>query len=395
MFTQGILKTCRNARHALQLTPELLHDTRHAEDVARAVEDFRAILRRERALAYRLNYGFSFVMLRVSDAFRAGLLIDTLLPAFRQRLRETDVTGLLAPDTLGVILPRTTVQQARQITCGICRATGDHCELLRCMISDYPESEMAKPFEGSGDAPRMSAASAQPEVRYPVHVVDAFLSGRVPVWKRALDISVAGLTLLVFSPVMAFMALTIKLVSPGPVLFRQPRIGHLGQSFQCFKFRSMHLNSDSAVHARHLQTLIQNGQQPLQKLDAQADPRIIPLGRFFRASGLDELPQLFNVLRGEMSLVGPRPCVAYEFLQFQDWQKRRCETPPGLTGFWQVNGKNKTTFIQMMRFDLAYVQKRAFFQDVISLLRTPAVVLNQIVELCRKPRAVVRPRGES
>ena len=395
MFTPIKATMCGGDQPAPDGLFDLSREHHRQREVARQVEAFRAVLRRERALAYRLQYRFSFVMLQVCDAAHAQPLLESLFSAYRQRLRETDVAGLMGRDTLGVILPHTTVEQARQLMCEICRAHGDHTALRHCLISEYPVAEGAY-FGGPGPHARQSRDPVDAAAGRPVHVVDAFLSSHVPVWKRVLDVSVAGVALIILAPLLALIALLIKLVSPGPVLFRQPRLGHLGQTFACLKFRTMHVNSATACHAQHLQALIQNGEQPLQKLDAQADPRIIPLGRWIRAAGLDELPQLFNVLRGEMSLVGPRPCVAYEFMQFQEWQKRRCETPPGLTGLWQVNGKNNTTFNQMMRLDLTYVQKRSLRQDVMSLLRTPAVVVKQVVELWQKPRtteagAMLRP----
>lgn len=401
MFDQEPLKTNRGCPQKTYFSPDGRRARRHAQDVSRAAEEFRAILRRERALAYRLHYRFSFLTLQVADAGRDGSEIETLVPAFRRRLRETDVVGVLGPDTLGAILPQTTVAQARRIVCAVCRAGGDACAQRRCRVSEYSTEDVADPSAGAGGDDRTSVAAASDaaamvsEEERPAHAVDAILSGRVPVWKRVLDVSVAGGALLALSPLLALIALLIKVVSPGPILFRQARIGHLGRSFQCLKFRSMHVNSDSALHARHLQALICDGRRQLQKLDTQIDPRIIPMGRIFRASGLDELPQLINVLRGEMSLVGPRPCVAYEFRQFKAWHKRRCETPPGLTGFWQVNGKNKTTFNQMMRFDLEYVQKRTLAHDVASLLRTPAVVAAQIFEVLLPPRFAMYRRGAS
>jgi len=363
---------------------------RRTQDVSRKVEAFCAALRRERSLACRLHYRFCFLTLQDTDACHDGSGIDALVPVFQSRLRETDVVGLLSPDTLGVILPQTTVAQAHRLVCEICRASGDLCTRRRCQISEYPLEDASNPSGRSGGEGLSFPGAVIPETATAVHSVDEILSGRVPLWKRVLDVSLASVALLVLSPLMTCVALTIKVVSPGPVLFRQQRIGHLGRNFACLKFRSMRVDSDPALHAQHVRELICDGQRQLQKLDARHDPRLIPMGRIFRAAGLDELPQLINVLRGEMSLVGPRPCVAYEYRHFKDWQKRRCETPPGLTGFWQVNGKNRTTFEQMMRLDLAYGRQRTLYQDVVSLLRTPAVVLQQVFELARQTRIDAR-----
>jgi lipopolysaccharide/colanic/teichoic acid biosynthesis glycosyltransferase len=159
----------------------------------------------------------------------------------------------------------------------------------------------------------------------------------VPAWKTILDLTCILISLPLWLPVALLIALWIKLASPGPVLFRQERVGYLGKRFMILKFRTMKVNVETRTHECHLEQLI-NSNVPMTKLDNAGDPRIIPGGRTLRATGLDELPQLFNVLRGEMSLVGPRPCTPNEFKKYQGWQKERVNVPPGLTGYWQVNG---------------------------------------------------------
>lgn len=151
-----------------------------------------------------------------------------------------------------------------------------------------------------------------------------------------------------------------------------------------FKFRSMKLNADTLVHKEHLAQLMQSNTS-MTKLD-KADARLIPFGRIFRASGLDELPQLFNVLRGDMSLIGPRPCVPYEYQKFSYWHKQRCDTYPGLTGLWQVSGKNRTTFTEMMRLDIAYGRRQTLIRDLRILVRTIPAVVRQIREMSTAKR---------
>jgi lipopolysaccharide/colanic/teichoic acid biosynthesis glycosyltransferase len=201
---------------------------------------------------------------------------------------------------------------------------------------------------------------------------------RIPLWKRVIDVGVAVLSLPVVLPVSVLIMVWIKCLSPGPVLFRQKRIGFRGQSFTCFKFRSMHVRADGDAHRHYVRELMNNN-QPMRKLDG-TDPRLIPLGHLLRASGLDELPQLVNVLRGEMSLVGPRPCLPYEFHHYLPWQKRRCDVLPGLTGLWQVSGKNTTTFNQMIRLDLRYARDLSPWLDVAILLKTFGTLLRQVLE---------------
>lgn len=194
-----------------------------------------------------------------------------------------------------------------------------------------------------------------------------------PSWKRALDITCILLALPLILPVGILIAVFIKVVSPGPAFFRQKRVGLGGKTFMCLKFRSMKINADTTVHEAHLKQLITSN-TPTKKLDG-ADKRLIFGGAILRAMGVDELPQLINVLRGEMSLVGPRPCTPYEFDLMTPRHKRRCEAPAGLTGLWQVSGKNRTTFEQQIDLDLYYVQHKSFWLDIkIIALTIPAIM---------------------
>jgi lipopolysaccharide/colanic/teichoic acid biosynthesis glycosyltransferase len=199
----------------------------------------------------------------------------------------------------------------------------------------------------------------------------------IPFWKRALDMSCILLTAILWAPVGMLVGLYIKIVSPGPIFFRQKRIGLNGQEFICLKFRTMPVNADTMVHQRHLEKLMSSN-QPMKKLDGAGDRRLIPGAVWIRSLGLDELPQLLNVLRGEMSMVGPRPCVAYEYEMFEPHHRRRCETLPGLTGLWQVNGKNRTTFERMMELDLTYVETKSLFLDLKIMLSTIPALLIQV-----------------
>jgi lipopolysaccharide/colanic/teichoic acid biosynthesis glycosyltransferase len=200
-----------------------------------------------------------------------------------------------------------------------------------------------------------------------------------PVWKRALDLTLILLTMPIWLTVMILLAVGIKCVSPGPVFFYQERVGFGGCKFWCIKFRSMKVNADTKCHEGHLRELLKSD-RPMTKLDSRGDSRLIPLGRILRATGLDELPQIFNVLKGEMSLVGPRPCTPNEFDIYEPWQKERVNAPPGLTGFWQVNGKNKTTFTEMIAMDIHYSIMMSPGMDIAILLKTFPAVLGQVLE---------------
>ena len=214
-----------------------------------------------------------------------------------------------------------------------------------------------------------------------------------PGWKRGLDLFYLLLSLPFTLPLMLLIALAIKLISRGPVFFSQERIGLRGKPFICLKFRSMRFGAETKVHEDYFKKLMESD-SPMMKLDGSGDERLIPGGRFFRATGLDELPQLMNVLHGEMSLVGPRPCTSHEFEYYDQSQVKRLETPPGLTGYWQVNGKNKTTFQEMITMDIWYATHRSPGLDLWIILKTPVAILVQIFE-GKHPSQTVNREGES
>ncbi len=202
--------------------------------------------------------------------------------------------------------------------------------------------------------------------------------------KRFIDICGALIGLITFTPVMLLVTVMVKLNSRGPVLFKQTRIGYGGKPFTFMKFRTMRVDSDEKLHKEYVKKLILgknrevnlgSKDKPLYKIDK--DPRITKVGHFLRKTSLDELPQLFNVLIGSMSLVGPRPPIPYELENYKSWHHRRVqEVKPGITGLWQVYGRSSTTFNEMVRLDLQYVRKRSTLLDLKILFKTFAAVLN-------------------
>ena len=194
--------------------------------------------------------------------------------------------------------------------------------------------------------------------------------------------------------VMALIALGIRVISWGPVFYKQERIGFGGKPFLCWKFRSMRQNTGTTCHQEYVQGLVKEG-GPMTKMDDLGDPRLIPLGALLRATGLDELPQVFNVLRGDMSLVGPRPCIPKEFECYSEYAKQRCNALPGLTGLWQVSGKNRTTFSQMIELDLRYIKEQSLWLDITIMFKTIPVLLVQTVEMVRKRLADSRDLARS
>jgi lipopolysaccharide/colanic/teichoic acid biosynthesis glycosyltransferase len=224
-----------------------------------------------------------------------------------------------------------------------------------------------------------SFAKPMPILQPHVAAEEASDTTKIPVWKRVLDLTCIFLVLPGVLLVTGLIAAVIKTVAPGPVFFKQERIGHRRRRFMCWKFRTMRTGTDPAAHQQHLKELMQSD-APLNKLDAVGDPRLIPCGALLRASGLDELPQLINVLRGEMSLVGPRPCTPYEEESYRPWQRARFDTLPGLTGLWQVSGKNQTTFTEMVTLDILYARNKSLWMDLKIMAGTVSVLVSQVRE---------------
>lgn len=221
--------------------------------------------------------------------------------------------------------------------------------------------------------------------------------------KRVLDLALASLGLLIVSPVLLLAAILIRLTSKGPAFFCQERVGFGGRHYKMYKFRSMYVNSDDRLHREAYQQFLR-GERTNGKVDGALvvaeqtkegvpldaarlpkhkgsgvprDPRITPLGYFLRRTSIDELPQLLNVLRGEMSLVGPRPPIPYEVGLYQPWHLKRLDTLPGITGLWQVRGRSRVTFDHMVHMDIEYIEHQSFWYDVKLILLTIPAVLNR------------------
>jgi lipopolysaccharide/colanic/teichoic acid biosynthesis glycosyltransferase len=198
--------------------------------------------------------------------------------------------------------------------------------------------------------------------------------------KRILDLLITIPMLMLIAPVWLLIAAAIRLDSPGPVLLRQVRIGRNGRPFVCYKFRTMHANCDDSLHRRYVAQLIKNGAPSdvdggKEHYKLRDDPRVTRVGRILRKTSLDELPQFLNVLRGDMSLVGPRPPLPYEVEQYRPWHLGRLNGRPGITGLWQVYGRSRVTFEQMVQMDIEYLERPSILRDIkLIFLTVPAVL---------------------
>ncbi len=209
-------------------------------------------------------------------------------------------------------------------------------------------------------------------------------SRSIAVVRRLFDVVVALALILLLSPILIGIGLAVRLDSRGPAFFRQRRVGYMEREFTLFKFRSMRIDADPKSHQEYVTALIKGeetgsngsgGRENLYKL--AVDDRITGVGRWIRRWSLDELPQLFNVVRGDMTLVGPRPAISYEVAEYPSWYRERFAVKPGLTGYWQVSGRSERTYEEMVRLDIEYARRRSLGLDLTILLKTPWVVLSR------------------
>ena len=312
---------------------------------------------------------FTLDPLRSTD----NLAFWRLLQLLSQSKRATDVLGYLSDQKVALLLPHTDAGGAQALAAIVRERAG---ELVSAAASaTYPDEifdSLLRDTQGGDDST---------ELLFQVPAENPpYIEGML---KRSIDVVGSLLALILFSPVMLVAAIAIKATSPGPVIFRQARLGLRGRSFQFYKFRSMVANSDDRAHREYVANLIEGNLDVINKGDADRplykmkdDPRVTKVGRFIRKTSIDELPQLFNVLKGDMSLVGPRPPLPYEAEKYESWHLRRIlEIRPGITGPWQVYGRSSTSFDQMVRLDLGYIRGCSLWLDIKLLLATVWVLL--------------------
>jgi len=319
----------------------------------------------------------------VADASgdRSNTVLVDLLSALQGATRETDVTGWYKEGAvIGVMFTEIVLDNNLVLSTILARLGGVLRERLDAeQFSRIKFSFHVFPDDWDADDPnRPSNPTLYPDLE---KRQKANRFGRT--MKRVIDVLGSLWLLALLSPVFLTIAAAIKLTSRGPVLFRQKRIGEHGTPFTFLKFRSMYVNNDSSEHREYVRRLIE-GRADKKQANGRGsgvfkltnDPRITPVGRFLRRSSLDELPQLFNVLQGEMSLVGPRPPVPYEVEAYATWHRRRLlEAKPGITGLWQVYGRSRVEFDDMVRLDLRYARECSPLLDLKILLQTPKAVI--------------------
>jgi len=340
---------------------------------------FIQLLRLERRRTERSGKQFMLVLVSGEDfpADSGGKLINDVVAAISSSTRETDVLGWYEREvTLGLLM--TEIGQAdtetiniiiQKISLSVQNAVGPekYCRLT-LIFRVFPQETANLSYDERDFIlyPDLSRRHAQKK------------HGRT--LKRAMDILGSLVALIVFLPLFAIIAVLVKLASKGPVLFCQKRVGQYGREFTFYKFRTMYVDNDSQIHREYVAKLIAGGTNLGQEKGVYKlinDPRVTPLGRFLRKTSLDELPQFVNVLKNDMSLVGPRPPLPYEYERYKTWHKRRVlELKPGLTGLWQVEGRSRTTFDEMVRMDIKYASTSSLWVDLKILLQTPAAMFS-------------------
>ncbi len=360
---------------------------------------FRDLIERERSRADRTEVCFSLVVFnlkgRKRDTYQTLHHLATLLLS---RVRTSDEVGWFDKTSLAVLLIGAGEPGAAKFGQNVTASLPEGVAVPMVSVYVYPnkgqgEEQAALRIEGVGESGTMVTIPQTPVTEKTALPEDSAMPSvfvrQLPLWKDILDVLLALIALILLSPLFLLIAVYIKIADPGPAFFRQDRIGFRGKKFECWKFRTMKVSNDAAAHQEYLKSLIQGGDQAMVKLDAKKDPRIIPYGWILRQSGLDELPQLVNVLRGDMSLVGPRPCLPYEAKEYDQWHAERFDSVPGLTGLWQVSGKNRTTFKDMMRFDIRYSRRMSFWMEIQILFKTFPAIAQQIrdhrAKACGKP----------
>ncbi len=355
----------------------LLNETLLAEEL------FHSTLTLERRRAERSRRPFVLMLL---DAHRENGLAKGLLQQARSVIaastRETDLVGWYATGaSLGIIFTELGSVEGSEITNSLrIKLTTALQERMGIkMAAKIAISVHLFPEEWDQDSSNWVADSKlYPDLQPRKARKKVFVA-----LKRVMDVAASLTVLLLLSPLVAVIALIIKMTSKGPVLFEQERLGQFGARFKCLKFRTMYLACDPTIHQDYVQKFIAGQAEANQDHSAPAvykivdDPRVTTIGRFLRKSSLDEIPQFWNVLRGEMSLVGPRPPVPYEFEVYDIWHRRRVlEMRPGITGLWQVSGRSRIRFDDMVRLDLRYCQTWSLWLDLKILIATPAAVLS-------------------
>ena len=402
-----------------------------------SVNELQQLIRYERARSDREKSAFSVAVFDIGQDNGNGHSTVELVADLKKAVRATDHVGWYGCRGIGVVLPATTEDQAMKFAAKVHQRIPDHT-VPSVRVFSYHDgwlkrwSKVPDNGGGNGNGNGHGGAShggngggngngnghggtshggngdgtigvlsgervARLDPFCPLDRGAAVSTGesleeqfarKMPPWKRSLDVVGSLALLFAFAPLFLVVGIYTKLASPGPIIFKQKRVGYRGRAFDFYKFRTMKQGNDQSFHGVHAEDFISKGNVPMTKLD-DGDRRITRGGRILRRASIDELPQLLCVLKGDMSLVGPRPCIEYEAQAYLRWHTHRFDTVPGMTGLWQVNGKNARSFKEMVCFDIAYSRNMSLSLDLKLLAATIPSIAGELRKALKK-RLVAR-----
>ncbi|MBI1849657.1 MAG: sugar transferase [Planctomycetes bacterium] len=367
-----------------------------------SARELHSIIERERARVDRNSHEFALIVFEFAPEATDDRSLSRLAFVLARRVRSTDEVGWFDGHRIGVVLPYTSAAGAWNLADEICGKAVEIGKVARpkCTVYTYPNADVngrngmsshnrmpevwpetrsitarnRRRFETPPGYVAFAAASDSVDhaPARPVSELQRLLVHPLPGWKRVVDVVGAAIALVAFSPLMLVVALLIKLTSPGAVIFKQKRAKECGEPFTFYKFRTMYADAE-----KRKQELLSQNEQTGPVFKMRNDPRVTPIGRLLRETSIDELPQLWNVLKGDMTLVGPRPPTLDEVPQYEHWQRRRLSITPGITCIWQVSGRNEIGFEDWMRLDIRYAEARSPLLDLAILSRTVVAVLSR------------------
>jgi lipopolysaccharide/colanic/teichoic acid biosynthesis glycosyltransferase len=370
--------------------------------------EFRKHVKKQQALANGRTYSCALLLFYPQGDGSGRVQVKRLAESLSSRLRATDRMGWLDSRRFGVLLPymqqagaqhmaeelrhalltigeympvevyvcpaEARIEEAKQEARGRCNGAG--CDTQVGADPFLEDSKWLRTWAGTTWPEPVEEPAAAAETR------EAHPRSPMPSWKRVMDVILAGAGLVATLPVVILGAALIKCMSRGPVIYKQARVGYKGRMFIMWKLRTYKVGTCPDDHRQHLCNLITKKRgthgQPMRKLDSH--PGIIRFGNVLRKTCIDEIPQLINVLKGDMSLVGPRPGLPYEVELYSPWHRRRLDAIPGMTGLWQVSGKNRLTFDEMVSLDIQYRKELSWWKDLVILLKTPLAVVEQMLD---------------
>lgn len=372
--------------------------------------EFREELQRCQARIERTNSFFSIIIFDIRGA-QSKTLDEDVAHTLLNRTRASDYVGWFDKNHIGVILDGCLVCSALNFGNSVCQHIAEwRTPPRRATIQTFPveikdEQDVKYDECRSCDGGEHAYDVSQTSLTCPSLCIrkSAFMPTSItveygamvgtemrtptgaglPLWKRMMDVFVSLTVLLILSPILLLVAIIVGLTSSGGIIYRQERIGYLGRPFVLYKFRSMTVAKVHVEHQEYMKHLISEeggDDKPMLKEQGNTGARITKIGKIIRCTSLDEIPQLLNVIKGEMSLIGPRPPIPYEVEVYKRWHGGRFDSVPGLTGLWQVSGKNSLSFKEMARLDIKYSRNLSFWNDLVILFKTPMVIVREFVD---------------